>query len=162
MGELYAGQPTILLDNQADQVVSASLLSLAIVLGKDGQGSGDLELNNWGIKNNAPGYLYLDDPRLAFGKPLQIKVGERVLLTGHISEINPHYWQGKPPTIGLAVSMDQPADISGPAQPAVRLSYLQELREFDVKETRLARRMPKRSREIRYLNGIGIADVTGQ
>ena len=161
MSTVIANQPTILLDNHADPSVSASLVRLMIKQSKGGQGRGDLELNNWGTKNNALGYLYFDDPRFSSGKTVQVRVGQQVLLDGQISEIDPHFPAGMPPTLSLVVLMNQPAGSSAPVGPVSRLSYGNELFEFGVKETWLAERGPALSREIRYLSGQGTASFAG-
>ena len=154
-------QPTILLDSHADPSVSASLVRLVIKLSKSGQVRGDVELNNWGAKNNTLGYLYFDDPRFSSGKPVQVRMGQQVLLDGQIAEIDPHYPAGTPPTLSLVVLMYQPAESSTPVGPVSRLSYGNELLEFDVKETWLAERGPALSREIRHLSGQGTASFAG-
>ena len=158
MSQIITQRPSIGFDNQEDAIVSTALISFSVKLEKDGQGSGDLQFKNWGMNNNVPGYSFFDDPRLAIGKSLQIKVTRQTLVDGRISAINASFSSNAPPALGLSIIIDWVPVSPGP----VRLSYPLELLEFNVKEIRVSRKPTSLSGGRRCLIGTGIASFMGQ
>jgi len=61
----------------------------------------ELSFGNWGPKDNSIGFLYFDRKKLDFGKQIQIKIDNNVIMDGRISGIEASFAEGKPPEIAV-------------------------------------------------------------
>jgi len=88
-------------DGQDQPTLASGLFSLLIVENTQGLYRCEINLGNWGERDNRIGFLYFDRRTLDFGKPLTVKIGDEVLFEGRIMALEGHYPEGAPPTLVL-------------------------------------------------------------
>jgi uncharacterized protein len=98
---IKATRPSIYVDGTEDAALSQGLLRMTIHETVQGLYRAELRFGNWGLKDNAIGFLYFDRRKLDFGKSLRLQVENDVLFDGRVSAIEAEYGEGVSPEISV-------------------------------------------------------------
>jgi phage protein D len=96
---VQAARPSVYLAGQEDQTLEQGMTMVSIRENVQGLFRCEARFGNWGPKDGAIGFLYFDRKKLDFGKQLQIKIDQDVIMDGRISGIESDFSEGKPPEI---------------------------------------------------------------
>src|SRR6266702_1634618 len=94
-------RPTINVAGQDKPELAEGLLSLLIVESTSGLYRCEASFSNWGVVNNAIGFLYFDRTLLDFGKTLKIKLGTDTIFDGRILGLESHFPEGGAPQLDV-------------------------------------------------------------
>jgi phage protein D len=98
---VQAARPSVFIGGQEDLTLGQGMTMASIHEDVQGMFRCELRFGNWGPKDNSIGFLYFDRKKLDFGKQIQIKIGNDVIMDGRISGIEAEFLEGKPPEISL-------------------------------------------------------------
>jgi phage protein D len=105
-----AARPTLALDGQDHDALTAGLLGLEIVETATGLYRCEALFGNWGPVNGSTGFLYFGRDILEFGKTLEVKLGSDRLFKGRIDALEARFPEGGPPQVA-ALAEDRLQDL---------------------------------------------------
>lgn len=105
-----AARPTLALDGQDHDALTAGLLGLEIVETVAGLYRCEALFGNWGPANGTTGFLYFDRRTLEFAKTFEVKLGSDSLFKGRIHALEGRFPEGGPPQVA-ALAEDRLQDL---------------------------------------------------
>jgi uncharacterized protein len=105
-----AARPTVNIGGQDLPALEQGLTSLLIVEQTSGLYRCETTFGNWGLYKGTIDFLYFDRQTLDFGKPLKIKLDDKVLFEGRITALEAHFAEARPPQI-VALAEDRFQDL---------------------------------------------------
>ncbi len=102
---LYSARPTIRVDGEGDEQLTAGLLQMTVHESDDGAYRCELVFGNWGANSDSVGYIYFPLDLFDFGKTITIEVGdgdaEAQVFEGKITAVEGRYGQQRAPEIQI-------------------------------------------------------------
>ncbi len=98
---IIVARPNILINNQANQKLTESLINLQVRENTSGFYRCEATFGNWGKVNNTVGYRYFDRAVLDFGVPFKVAIGIDTIFEGRITAIEANFPESAAPEISV-------------------------------------------------------------